>query len=293
MPTPSNWPLTAGAIRFFVPHFLQHQLAHHPLTQTLYLNGFGYYPSAYLHQMTRSHHEDNLILYCTAGKGRLETENQHLQVAPGDVMLLPKGTPHHYQADARSPWTLYWAHFDGANSEHHFQHITNNEKRYWVHVGIHSRLINEFDHLFAARNTGYNLHAFISASHTLGQILTQTASLFALNRGHNTPENLFDAVEKHMESVIDSHLELETLAAMAGMSKYHFSKKYKQVYGYSPIQHFIHRKMERACQLLDTSDMDINAVANAMGYEDAHYFSRLFKKTTGISPKHYRNLGRG
>jgi AraC-like DNA-binding protein len=51
-------------------------------------------------------------------------------------------------------------------------------------------------------------------------------------------------------------------------------------------------KMQRACHLLDNSDMSIKAVAAALGYSDPLYFSRLFKKTLGLSPRAYRSSGR-
>jgi AraC-like DNA-binding protein len=71
------------------------------------------------------------------------------------------------------------------------------------------------------------------------------------------------------------------------------SKKYKALTGYSPIQHFIHMKMERACYLLDSGQQPVGEVAERLGYQDAQYFSRLFKKVVGLSPSDYRQLTRG
>jgi AraC-like DNA-binding protein len=93
-----------------------------------------------------------------------------------------------------------------------------------------------------------------------------------------------------MKSNLHGDLELDTLAELAHLSKFHFSKRYKEITGYAPIQHFIHLKMERACYLLDVSSRSVAEVAEAVGYDDAHYFSRLFKKVTGLSPREYRKL---
>lgn len=297
MPTPSNWTLTPGAIRFFVPLFLQRQLSTHPLTESLYLNGCGYYPTAHGHQMQREEHEDHLLLYCTAGSGTLHTHSPTEQllhnIHAGDIMLLPKGIPHHYQADGKKPWTLYWVHFDGILSQRYCQHITDDPTCNVIHLGISPDLINHFEQLFNARNTGYNLPVFINTCHHLGQLLTSVAISSIHRQGSQTTENIFAPIIVHMESVIDTTLDLNSLALLAGLSKYHFIKKYKETFGYAPIQHFIHRKMERACLLLDTTPLSIGDVALKLGYEDPHYFSRLFKKVTGLSPLNYRNLQRG
>jgi AraC-like DNA-binding protein len=74
------------------------------------------------------------------------------------------------------------------------------------------------------------------------------------------------------------------------LSRFHFIKKYKALTGTTPINHFIHLKIERACHLLDVTSKGVNEVAWALGYEDAYYFSRIFKKTMGISPSQYRRI---
>ena len=47
-------------------------------------------------------------------------------------------------------------------------------------------------------------------------------------------------------------------------------------------------KMQRACELLDSTDKAIKVIAGEVGYQDAFYFSRIFKRIIGVSPQKYR-----
>lgn len=266
-------------------------LAQHPLSRELYPLGMGYYPRAQGHQMSRQQHEDHLLLYCQAGKGRVQAGGNDYLVGKGGLVLLPQGMSHQYQADADDPWSLYWVHFSGSQSRAFVDHLALPTPV--VSLGQHPRLIADFDSLLQVRSTGYNINAFIHAAQILKQMLSYLA-LLATRQIRQTGHPLdLDAIQSCMEEHLGGNLNLEQIAAMANLSKYHFSKRYKALTGYSPIQHFIHLKIERACYMLDISTDPVGIVAASLGFEDTHYFSRLFRKVTGISPSQYRQLDKG
>lgn len=293
MPVSSNWPLQAGAVRFFVPHFAVDALNQHPLSQDLVIHGVGFYPRAAGHQMSRSRHEDQLLLYCSAGQGQVRVGRQTFAVTKGDLVVLPEGVAHDYQADDDDPWSLYWVHFGGRQSRAFLEHLALPAHTHVIAVGLHPKLLADFDALLSVRATGYRMNAFIHASQVLKQCLSYLA-LLTTSRIRQAGHFLdLQAIQALMEQHLHGELDLDALARQAHLSKFHFCKRYKALTGYSPIQHFIHLKMERACYLLDVSDQSVGDVAQALGYEDAHYFSRLFRKVTGVSPTAYRQLARG
>lgn len=293
MPVSSGWPLSPDSIRFFVPRFASIQLSTHPLTESLYINGMGFYPNARGHHMTRWEHDDNLLMYCSAGKGWVQALNERFEVNPGSLIMLPRGVAHHYETDSQTPWTLRWVHFTGKHAQDYIANMGLPEHGYVTAIGLHPKIISDFDALFTVRDTGYSMKALIHASQTLKQSLTYLALLTTSQTQQARQPIDLEAIQTIMAANLNQDLELDDLAAAANLSKYHFSKRYKDLTGYSPIQHFIHLKMERACYLLDISRQPVALVAAELGYEDPHYFSRLFKKVTGVSPREYRSLDTG
>jgi len=92
----------------------------------------------------------------------------------------------------------------------------------------------------------------------------------------------------YMKQNIDGQLTLKEIAAHFRLSVSHFSRLFKQRTRYAPMDYFIQLKMQYACQLIDHSNMQISEVSRELGYEDAFYFSRMFKKTVGMSPMAYK-----
>ncbi|PIE20672.1 MAG: AraC family transcriptional regulator [Neptuniibacter caesariensis] len=297
MSSPSDWPLPPESIRFVIPRRVIGELSLHPLSQGLYPLGMGYYRKASGHRMARREHDDYLLIYCLDGEGAAVINEHKIRIRAGDILLIPKGISHTYQARKSKPWTIYWVHFHGHHAEDfitHLQQKESNLRRYVMPIGIHSRLASDFEALLEARESTYNLNAYICAANQLRQILSHIALLQPLAKQKLSRGGLdIERVHSLMQAHIHEQLDLDTLTASINLSKYHFVKKYKEITGTTPINHFIQLKIERACHLLDTTNNGINEVAFAVGYEDAYYFSRIFKKLMGVSPSQYRKMRTG
>jgi len=289
MSNPSKWPLPHAGVRFITPTFMLEKLARHPLTKYCYPTAMGYYPRASNHRMRRDRHDDNLLLYCSEGRGRLTAGDWMGDIRPGQIMLLPQGLTHSYEANEEDPWTLYWIHFQGASTGVLMQYLGYREGRPVADAGVSPLLIGAFTSLLEVRRTGYSTRAFINAANHLRHLVTQMSMEISAHAGRLQSGFELDHVQAYMLEHIDQPVTLDNLAAVATMSKYHFSKRYKQLTGYSPIKHFLNIKMEHACHLLDSTELGVGEIALRVGYDDPLYFSRLFRKTIGSSPREYRN----
>ena len=290
----SHWPLTSDGIRFLVPEFIVSHLSENRITQDCFPLALGYYPVASGHRMRRKQHTDNLLIYCTDGIGTINANGDSYTVSAGDIIILPEDVQHSYSADKKHPWSIYWVHFTGYLCDEFMAAMEIPIDQCSVfRAGTKSKLIADFESLLEVRKTGYNPKNFVLAANILRQILSYLAIAKSRNLSARAGDLDIETIHAFMQERLHGHLDLDTLAEKVSLSKYHFSNKYKLLTGQSPIQHFLHLKMEHACYLLDVSGISVKDVSISLGYEDSYYFSRIFKKIIGVSPKQYRLLQRG
>lgn len=91
-----------------------------------------------------------------------------------------------------------------------------------------------------------------------------------------------------IEALCDEKLGLKELSEQAGMSLYHFSRAFKQSTGSSPHSYLKRRRLERASDLLQSSDLSVTQIAVACGFASSSHFSTAFSRELGVSPNSYR-----
>lgn len=103
----------------------------------------------------------------------------------------------------------------------------------------------------------------------------------------STSKALFLKLRKAVEVIHDAYYEpltLEIIAKEAGLSKYHCQRYFKSCFNQSPQQYLESLRLEKAYQLYLTTHCSITELALRVGFTDASYFSKRFKKRYGISP---------
>ena len=78
------------------------------------------------------------------------------------------------------------------------------------------------------------------------------------------------------------------MARAANLSNSRFRELFKVLIGMSPKQFCLHVQIEKAKQLLASSELCIHEIAERIGTPDSHYFSRIFSRKVGVSPSEYR-----
>ena len=101
--------------------------------------------------------------------------------------------------------------------------------------------------------------------------------------------SLTDAVQYIDRNFSDEEISLNKVANHVGVSPNHLSSTFSKELGSTFIEYLTRCRIDRAKELLGTTDLRSSEVAYEVGYKDPHYFSAAFKKACGMTPKEYRN----
>lgn len=104
----------------------------------------------------------------------------------------------------------------------------------------------------------------------------------------NYPDKLNKALE-FLENSLGRNISLRDICGKTLSSPATLNRLFKKFFNKSPLDYFIHKKIETAKNLLSISQLPIKEISQQLGYSNQLYFSSEFKKRTGLSPKKYRN----
>src|SRR5688572_18223508 len=263
----------------------------HPVVKQLYVTDIGYYPNAQHHHRHRIRgSEGHIIIYCVSGKGKARIEKQAYPISAGEFILLPAKRPHEYSADENNPWTIFWIHFTGANSENFISMMLQKMGSPVFPISFKENRMQLFEEIYSSLEKGYSIDNLCYASLSLQYFLASCC--FDNNYNHQLKPEKDDSIDlciKFMRNNINKTLTLHEIASAVNLSSSHITTLFKKKTGFSLIEYFNQLKTQKACQYLLFTDLRVNEIANTLGIEDPYYFTRMFTKIIGISPVKYRS----
>jgi len=261
----------------------------------LYIKHIGYFPNASDHYREwEKGCPDNILIYCLRGKGWYELGKKRFEVGVNEFIIIPAIKSFlRYGADENDPWTIYWVHFSGRDMD-----TFNRSFGIGMFDGPQPIIFNEkglqiWNMMYQNLEMGYSKENLTNTNLCLYSfIATFLYPDRQVNEKKQDAKNLINDTILYMQSELHRQLTVEDMALKQGLSISHFSSLFRKATGMSPIDYFIHLKLQKACLLLYSSDIKIKKVAAEIGYDDPYYFSRLFKKYMKVSPDQYRALQR-
>lgn len=110
--------------------------------------------------------------------------------------------------------------------------------------------------------------------------------------GRESAGHLSEAALRSVTDYVDDNLagdlSLAEIAAAANLSPYHFARTFKRSTGLSPHQYVMHRRIERAKELLRSTDLPVSVVARRVGFANPSHFAQQFRRIVGVPPSALR-----
>ena len=231
---------------------------------------------------------DHILIFCTAGQGWLELDGREWAVNRNDAFLIPQGTPHIYGADPESPWSNYWVHFRGRQGAAFANWIGGTDSPV-IHLQRYEEVVACIEQLYQYMGNVHARSELVAASGALSQLLCliQFRMGTVEPKGRSAEEGIQRSID-FMHKNLAKTLRLDDLAKVAGMSPGHYGMLFRKSRDHTPADYFNRLKIQKSCELLKTTDCPIGEIGESLGFSDPYYFSRLFKKTMGLSPRAYR-----
>ena len=100
---------------------------------------------------------------------------------------------------------------------------------------------------------------------------------------------LLQRASTYIDEHLDAKLRLPEIARVVQLSPCHFARQFKQASGFSPHQFVVRRRIMRAAELLLSTESSHGEIALEIGCSDQSHFTTLFRKTTGMTPRAFRD----
>jgi len=279
-----------GEIRIVVPPIIIKDNSQSKFLDLFYLTDIGYYPKAKNHFCNRPKGcNEHILIHCVAGKGVVIIDEEVIYIEANQYVVIPAGKSHLYHADATNPWTIYWMHFSGTQSNLIVDQLIDKVFSSQNIVSFDGVLIECFNRFCKLLSKGYSREILDYISLNLSHFFSGYLYPSLFDEGDLQDDDVVEKAINFLKSKLNSKIILADIADHVNLSVSHFSKLFKSRTGYTPIEYLNHLKVQRACYLLQFSDKRISVISYELGVDDQYYFSRLFKDHMGVSPSTYRS----
>lgn len=229
------------------------------------------------------------IVFISHGKGEFESAlTTPAKLTAGTCFFLFPNVWHRYKPDFDTGWKEYWVGFNGSYPDAIMSKNFFNPNSPFIHAGLNDQLLILFQRLLeTVQNANPGYHQVISGItlEILGLI-----HAFSIQKEQSKDQDthlIHKAIFLLRESLKET-IDMHELAVKLPMGYSKFRKLFKEVTSSSPQQYLLNLRINKAKELLQTTELNINEIAFQTGFESEFYFSMFFKKKTGKTPTNYR-----
>ena len=239
------------------------------------------------------------------GNYLVTVSGQTHELAPGDIFLIPSGEPHCLKAPNRGGRFIFLFDFDQILAIKGASYLAScMSKPLLINRSTCPSIYSEEAEIFHQICSAYLRDDSLRDISIYSKLLTlflnfgqqrlcAEGSSTLAQLPHSSQRNYaerFGAVFSYLDRHFAEDLTLEDVAAVAGFSKFHFSRTFKQLSGCNFYEYLCHRRIKSSESLLMKPELSISQIALQSGFSSVSTFNRTFKKLKGCTPTQYRGM---
>lgn len=230
---------------------------------------------------------DYHILYILSGVCHAVVDGKKYIVTEGQMVMFLPNRPQEYSFYKKDKSESLWIHFTGTGCEKYLSELELCERDVFD-VGKSTELMSAVDAMVRTKALGGEENDRLCDGYLyLVLSLMARASKYGTDRAKRFSE--VAGVADFMSRNYKDTLSVSEYAGMCHLSKSRFEHVFKEYTGTTPLGYIFRLRIKAAMNLLETTELRVSQIAEEVGFTDANYFTRVFKKHTGMSPAKYRN----
>jgi AraC family transcriptional regulator of arabinose operon len=239
------------------------------------------------HTMRSDGRRDYQLLYVADGMAHFMLKDIQYDVGKGGVVLYKPNEPQDYCYYLSEKPDIYWIHFTGLKAEQLLETLELTEE-YPLQLQSNEAITELFEKIIAELRLGRYLNTEMAEAYFRQLLITISRTNQAEDKSKQPNNSLFDQVINDFNREYQKNINIAEYAATQHISCSWFIREFKKYTGCSPKQYITNLRIQHGKELLNNRYMSVNDVSTMVGYENQLYFSRIFRKNTGMSPSEYR-----
>lgn len=228
--------------------------------------------------------EEYQIIYITDGSGKLETRQGNYVIHPGTILFIYPGMWHRYRPDKKTGWKEHYIGFHGEFTGNIFQEQYITKQKPLMYIGFQDILIKQFFDVIEIvkdEKPGYQQVCSGITLHLISNILSINKNREFSGRDI---ERKIRRACIYLRENLHNEVNIEQLAGDVHVGYSHFRRVFKKYTGLSPAQYHLKLRLQKAKELLITTNLSVKQIAYDMGFQSNYYFTRIFTRKMGVPP---------
>lgn len=228
-----------------------------------------------------------LLLYTEEGEGLLTYNDQTYLLEPDTILFIDCKTSFRLEINKSNSWKSNLLLVNGGHIKAYYDYFISDDF-YVGHVTPASNITQIFSKLLQL-SIVHTITNDCIISKLITDLLTELILIKEANQNHltNLPKYLVQ-IKELFDSNYAQHFNLDELAQTYHVSKYKIIRDFSLYFHSSPINYLIDKRITAAKKLLLETDYPICEIALMVGIDNINHFTNLFKKSTHLTPNHYR-----